>query len=359
MRIAVLCLLLIVTLLSIIDLNNSFARRDGLTPDQKRRLHIAHTIRVETLALTEKGATDSRVIRRVVSDRLQAIGLTVVDTPSYPHDIVLTVKCEERRSVVAMTNIGGDADQLNAPSRLWEGPACQLTYSIDGQKGPWRKEVRTTFEDAGQAAQTTSNNNAGRYALDQLAIVLQKNDFPLELLAEWKQAKRLALILTSEESSPATKRTILLLAKKVPGPTMFEALYTLSKRDPVPETIRALGFMGQAATSFLVDLLEHSESVDVKASAAAALGEIGAHSGNLGILSSLLAMMNSPTIGLHVQTEIVKAIGKIPDHQSIDPLKKLGVHAWTSRSTDPQMQELREAIDWSLWQINPSAHTDD
>ena len=79
----------------------------------------------------------------------------------------------------------------------------------------------------------------------------------------------------------------------------------------------------------------------------------------MSILLPLLAMMDSPTIDLQVQTEIVKAVGKIPDHQSEDPLQQLGVKAWTSRSNDPRMQDLREAIDWSLWQIHPSAHTED
>ena len=63
-------------------------------------------------------------------------------------------------------------------------------------------------------------------------------------------------------------------------------------------------------------------------------------------------MMDTPQIDLQVQIEIVKAIGKIPDYQSIEPLKKLGLKSWTSRSRDPLVQELREAIDWSLWQID-------
>jgi hypothetical protein len=62
--------------------------------------------------------------------------------------------------------------------------------------------------------------------------------------------------------------------------------------------------------------------------------------------------MDAPKIDLHVQIEIVKAVGKIPDYQSIEPLEKLGLKSWTSESRNPHMQELREAIDWSLWQID-------
>ena len=76
------------------------------------------------------------------------------------------------------------------------------------------------------------------------------------------------------------------------------------------------------------------------------------------ILPPLLAMMDSPGIDLQVQTEIVRAVGKIPDLGSIEPLKELGIKTWTSRSNDPRMQELREAIDMSLWQISPNPHSE-
>jgi HEAT repeats len=360
MRIALPYLLFVSTLLSTVSPTESLARGYALTPEQIERLTTAQTIHIHTLALTEKGKASPETIHRAVSHRMKTFGFTVVDSSTQPHDAVLKVKCEERRSIVAMSKIGGDADQPGAPSRHWTGPTCQFTYSIDDQVGPWRQEVRTTFEDAWEEAQTHGEKDSGLYALGQLTEVLKNDDFPLELLSEWKQAKRLASLLTSADSSPATKQTILRLAKKVPGPTMLHALQTtMANPDMAPQATRAMGFMGTAASPILLDLLEHSDSVEIKALAAQALGEIGTRSGDMTILPPLLTMMDSPTIDLQVQTEIVKAIGKVPDHRSVAPLKQLGVKTWTSRSNDPRMQELREAIDLSLWQINPSAHTDD
>jgi len=360
MRMAISWTFFIFTVFSTVAPIESLARGIALTPDQKEYLRNAQDIRVQTLALTEKGAVDSSAIQHVISERLHTIGLTVVDTSTKPHVVMLKVKCEERRSSVSMTTIGGDADQPGAPSRLWKGPACQLTYSIDGQIGSWRQEVRTPFEDAWHTAKTLGHKDSGLYALDQLGKVLHEHDFPLELLAEWKQAKRLAAILTSKNTPQATKRTILRLAKKVAAPRMLQALHTtMSDQNLAPHATQAMGFMGTAASPFLLDLLQKSDSVQLKALAAQALGEIGAHSGDMTILPPLLAMVDSPTIDLQVQTEIVKAVGKIPDRQSVDLLQKLGVKAWTSRSNDPRMQDLRKAIDWSLWQINPSAHSYD
>jgi hypothetical protein len=204
MKMVVSLLLLLSTLFSTVTPLESLARRNALTPEQKKHLQTAQNIRIQALALTEKGATDSDAIRSVISDRLHTIGLAAVERATKPHDVVLKVKCEERRSSVAMTTIGGDADQPGTPSRLWKGPACQLTYSIDGQSSSWRQEVRTPFEDAWQAARAQGHKDSGQYALGQLRAVLQEHDFPLELLAEWKQAKRLATILTSNDTSPTT-----------------------------------------------------------------------------------------------------------------------------------------------------------
>ncbi|MDT7043457.1 HEAT repeat domain-containing protein [Candidatus Nitronereus thalassa] len=359
MRIVLPYLLLVFTLLSAVNPPEPFARRNAHTPEQIERLKTAQTIHIHTLALTEKGRANSETIHRAISDRVKSFGLTVVDSPTQPHDAVLKVKCEERRSIVAMTKIGGDADQPGSPSRHWKGPACQFSYSIEGQVGPWRQEVRTTFEDSWEAAQTNGHKDSGLYALEQLTDVLKDDDFALELLSEWKQADRLASLLTSPDSSLATKHTILKLAKKAPGPPMLQALQTtMAQKDLAPDATQAMGFMGTAATPILLDLLQHSDSDEIKALAAHALGEIGTRSGDMTILPPLLAMVDSPTIDLQVQTEIVKTLGKIPDQRSVGPLKTLGVKTWTSRSNDPRMQELREAIDMSLWQISPNPHSE-
>lgn len=360
MRIVWPCLLLISILVSTVNPTEGWARRNPLTTEQKERLATAQNIKIQALALTEKGVEDAKGIQRVVGERVEAIGLTIVNEPTAPYDVVLKVKCEERRSLVAMTKIGGDADQPGAPSRLWKGPACQLTYNIDGQVGPWRQEIRTTFKDAWEAAKADGQKDAGLYALEHLRLALQTSDFPLELLAEWKQAKRMASLLVSTESPTTTKENIIRVAKKIASPEMLQALQaTVGNSELTPQATRAMGFMGTPAAPYLLTLLENSDSVEIKALAAEALGEIGAHSGDMTLLPPLLAMMDSPKIDLQVQTEIVKAIGKVPDHQSVEPLQKLGVKAWTSRSNDPRMQELREAIDMSLWQISPNPHSED
>ena len=353
MRIALSILVVVVIFFATVIRNDGIARRNAFTPDQKELLKTTQNIRIQALALTEKGSVNANIIQKTVSTRLQNMGFTITEPNSPENDLTLRVKCEERRSSIAMVRVGGDADRPGSPSRLWKGPACQLTYSLNGTVGHWRQEVRTPFKDAWQEAKAQGIKDAGQYALAQLSEVLKKDNFVLELLAEWKQEKRMAAILMSSESSQPTKHIVIRLSKNVSGHTMLTALQqTMADPGLAPEATRAMGFMGKTAAPFLLNLLKTSDSIEIKASAAEALGEIGAHSGDTSILPTLLAMMDTPQIDLQVQTEIVKAIGKIPDYQSIEPLKKLGLKSWTSQSRDPLVQELREAIDWSLWQID-------
>ena len=326
---------------------------------QKSQLQQVETIFVKTVTLTEKGRVEPTLIEKAATDRLTATGFTVVTTGNKPHDVVLKVRCDERKPWGGVRKSDGEMQQPGAPSRNWKGPACQLSYFFDGQKGPWQYEVRTTFDNAWEASRANGNGDPGQFALKHLGQALRDSDFPLDLAAEWKQAERLSILLTDPQTDRATKLKILSLAGHMPGDTMLEALQRIRTQAEfaAPATV-ALGFMGEPAIPTLMALLS-DPSVDIQAAAAEALGEIGAHSGNIEILPPLLAKMEAPDVHLRVQTEIVRAIGKTPDLRSLEPLEQLALKVWTARSNDPLMQELREAVDWSLWQINPTAHTDE
>ena len=143
------------------------AYREYFTPEQKAQLDKIQVVLVELLALTDKGGGDSGSLASVVSRRLSEIGYTVVQDTSEPHDAVVRVKCEQRKTWEGTTASGGDADLPDAPSRLWKGPACQLTYQLGGMKVKWQKEVRTEFEDAVAAAKVIADFAKGN---DKLVI---------------------------------------------------------------------------------------------------------------------------------------------------------------------------------------------
>jgi len=332
----------------------------ALESEQRDRLRNTQVILLKALSLTEKGLVDPKPLFQVVSERLREMGYTVIQTVSKPHDVTLKVKCEERKTGVGITKFGGDAGRPGSPSRLWKGPACQLTYWIDSHPGPWRHEVRTDFEEAWTAAEHTHAHNSGAFALSHLYTKLEESDFHLALAAEWEQSDRLANILISPQTDRATRLKIMSLAGHLSGPSMLEAIQqTMTDPRLTTEAILALGRQGERATPILMNLVKTSQSVEAKATAVQALGEIGAQNGGAQIIPHLLTMVQTPDLDLKVQTEVVKALGKMPDQRSVEPLEKLGLQAWTTRSNDPQLQKLREAVDWSLWQITPSAHTEE
>ena len=142
------------------------ARRIHLTPEQQSQLANANSVFVRVLALTEKGPADSTPILKTITTRLQQLHYTVVTDAAQPHDVEFKVKCEERKTLTGTSATGGDVELADAPDRLWKGPACLFTYQLDHRDLEWKKEIRTSFSDATQAAQQAKIANAGNYAID-------------------------------------------------------------------------------------------------------------------------------------------------------------------------------------------------
>ena len=159
----------------------SWAYRDYFAPEQKALLDKIQTLRIEAIALTDKGAVDAAPIAELVARRMGELGYTVVGEGGKPYDVVIKVKCEQRKTWEGTTASGGDADLPDAPSRLWKGPACQMTYLLGTLKVKWQKEVRTEFEDAELAAQSAHAGDPGVYVMSKLKEVAR--DIRISLVA--------------------------------------------------------------------------------------------------------------------------------------------------------------------------------
>src|SRR6185295_11437713 len=70
----------------------SWAYRDYFTTEQKALLEKIQTLRIEAIALTDKGAVDARPSADVLTRRMSELGFTVVREPGQPHDAVVKVK---------------------------------------------------------------------------------------------------------------------------------------------------------------------------------------------------------------------------------------------------------------------------
>ena len=332
----------------------SWAYRDYFTPEQKALLDKIQTVRIEAIALTDKGAVDAAPIAELVARRIGELGYTVVQEAGKPHDAVFKVKCEQRKTWEGTTTTGGDADLPDAPSRLWKGPACQMTYLLGDIKVKWQKEVRTEFEDAGQAAQSANAGDPGTYALGKLRDVLEKYEFPLLLAAEWGQPERLLKLLDRSDTPQARKLKIISLLGEMQADEALPKLKEVLKdRDLAKQAIGAMGNLGKEGIPLLVEIMNTSPDLEVQAAAAKGLGQLGGLHGDASVVPPLLAKLNDPKTEWSVLTEVAWSLGKIPDKRSIQPLYDLDKKLQAMRDPENvQLKKLKEAVFWAIKQCD-------
>ncbi|UVT22173.1 MAG: HEAT repeat domain-containing protein [Nitrospira sp.] len=334
--------------------SSALAYREYFTTEQRAQLEKIQTILIEVMTLTDAGWADSGVMADVVAQRLREAGYEVVRDPATQNDVLFRVKCEQRKTWEGTTATGGDADLPDAPSRLWRGPACQLTYVLGGMKIKWQKEVRTEFEDAVAAAQTAQAADPGIYAMAKLQEALEKYEFPLLLAAEWGHADRLLKMLDSPDTGQARKIKIMSLLGEMQAdealPKLKEAL---KDRDLAKQALVAMGNLGRDGIPLLIDMMNSSPQLEIQAAAAKGLGQIGGINGDASVVPPLLAKLQDPKSDWGVLTEVAWALGKIPDKRSIQPLYDIDKKLQAIRDPDNVvLKKLKEAVFWAIKQCD-------
>ncbi len=341
------------------------ARRTHFTPEQKEQLQQAQTVFVNALALTEKGRTDPTRLQTLVSQRLKEVGLSVTVDRNEAHDVEFKVKCEERKTWAGTTAEGGDAELFDAPSRLWKGPACLLTYLLNGHNLGWYKEVRTSFQNAMQAAQSAGADDTGNYALTKLAERLEQYDFPVLLAMEWGQPDRLMQLIDDPTTPKIRTLFILSTLSEIEAESALPRLTKLMQdKDLAQEAVEALTGVGEDSIPVLTDLFHSSAQPEIQAAAAKALGDVAGRSGNptaipplLEYLKTALKTFNvSADINFPVLTEVVWSLGKLRDENSLEPMNELNQRVWLIRDNSKEMAALREAANWTYKQLDLDGH---
>ncbi|MBA5866596.1 MAG: HEAT repeat domain-containing protein [Nitrospira sp. CR1.3] len=332
----------------------SHAYRDYLTVEQKAQLEKIQTVRIDAIMLTDKGAIDAAPIAELVARRMSELKYATVKEAGKPHDAVFKVKCEQRKVWEGTTAAGGDADLPDAPSRLWKGPACQLTYLLGDMKIKWQKEVRTDFEDAVATAQAASAGDPGAYAMTKLRDKLEQYDFPVLLAAEWGQPDRLLKILDAADTPQIRKmKVISLLGEMEADEALPKLKEALKDKNLASQAAVALGNMGKEGIPILVDILKHSKQPELQAAAAKGLGDLGNTHNDSSVVPPLLEMLDAPGVDIRVQTEVAWALGRVPDRRSVQPLFALDRKLQKIRQDppDPLVKKLKEAVFWAIKQV--------
>ena len=353
MRVVLLLAILAVSILALPVLP-SWAYRDYFTAEQKARLDKIQIVRIEAIALADKGAVDAAPIADLGARRMGELGFTIVREVDKPHDAVVKFKCEQRKTWEGTTAAGGDADLPDAPSRLWKGPACQMTYLLGDMKVKWQKEVRTEFEDAEQAARSANAGDPGIYAIGKLKDALETYEFPLLLTAEWGQPERLLKLLDQSDTPQARKfKIISLLGEMQADEALPKLKEVLKDRDLAKQAIGAMGNLGRESIPLLVEIMNTSPQIELQAAAAKGLGKLGGMHGDASVVPPLLAKLTDPKTDWSVLTEVAWSLGKIPDKRSIQPLYDLDRKLEALR--DPEnvpLKKLKEAVFWAIKQCD-------
>lgn len=350
-RVALITLFL---LLFFVDLPLSFAYRDYFTAEQKAQLEKIQTVRVEALMLSDKGTVDAASIAELVAGRLGELGYRTTGDAGKPHDVLFRVKCEQRKTWEGTTVAGGDADLPDAPSRLWKGPACQLTYVLGDLKVRWQKEVRTDFEDAVSAAQAANDGDPALYAMRKLADKLGQYDFPVLITAEWGQPDRLLKLLDAADTPQVRKvKIISVLGEMQADEALPKLQQTLKDRELAKQAAVALGNLGKEGIPVLVDLMRTAPQVELRAAAAKGLGQLGGTYGDSSVVPPLLEVLKNPDTDWVLLTEVAWALGKVPDKRSIQPLYDLDRKLQAMRDPDNvPLKKLKEAVFWAIKQCD-------
>lgn len=333
----------------------SSARKELLTPKQKEILEKAEHVLVEVIAITDHGSIDPVPLTEVVTRRLKEVGYAAVTDQAQPHDLVFKVKCEQRKVWEGTTTMGSDADLPDSPSRVWKGPACQLTYLLDGKKMGWRKEVRTDFVDAAQAAAAAKAPDPGAYAMAKLKDRLEEYDFPVLITAEWGQEDRLLKIFDKPSTpQPRKVRVISMFGYLFSDKAVPRLLTALKESDlaVAKAAAVALGNIGQKESIPVMIEVMRSGPPELRAEVAKGLGIVGALHGDPSIIPPLLEALNTDDLAL--KTEAVWALGKLPDQRAYEPLYQIYKPLQNVRGpdADPQIKKLKEALNWSMKQID-------
>lgn len=323
---------------------NAPAHKELLTAEEKELLHKAEHIHIETLALSSHGAVEATGVTDVVAARLQRLGYRIAVDGTHPHEVTVKVKCEELKTWEGTGRSGGDADLVGAASRLWKGPACQLSYRFGTRWADWRHEVRAPLTSPQDTARQAGHADAGAHALASLIRQLQTDPFPYLLAADWGQSARLIKTLDEPGTTVPQKQTVIGLLGQMLAVDAIPRL-TAALKDPDPAVAQssatALGTIGHEDGIPALLALFNTGTPDQHRAAAAGLGRLAPLHPHSDIVPTFLAAL--PGEPVSNQIILARALGKTTDRRVLGPLKTLHRSVLKQARSDSSL-ELKELL---------------
>jgi hypothetical protein len=332
---------------------DGLARRVHLSEEQHSQLVRIHTILVKTVMLTDRGTVESEALGMLVAKRFEGFGFVAVTDPALPHDVVVHMVCEERKRTVGTTRAGGDAELDRMPDRLWQGPACQFRYRLNGEDLGWKTEVHPSPDDLNASSPEPGVPFERSSRFTCLLQAVEWSEFPILAMADWGQADRLKDLLLKPETGPDRARLILKQLANFSDLHILPVLLTLLQRRPIPlEAVEALAAAGDEAVPHLAGLFENRRHDPIiRAAAAKGLGRLGGSTGDPSAMNPLADYLDDAVAAIHVPddiefpvlTAVVWSLGQGHSDRVLQLLGRLQEKIWMYRETSPDMEALREA----------------
>ena len=335
------------------DVRHSRILPPGLSDVSRVGIHLQLnpvTPRVHTASLEE-----------VVKSRLEQLGYRVVLTPNPNLETIwLEVICEFPRGGQHSHPGSATTPDSPVPRSLWASPPCHLAYTYRGEPMPWLKMDRFIYAEGVSVMTHIGSHYRVENPYKWIHAFLHHYDFPILLAAEWGHVPRLLHVLSHPDTSLKRQRLIMKTLGELQAPKAYPMLVEKLQDEKVAKAAaRALGEFGLRAQATLLQVLQTATDPLLQAAAASGLGRIAGTTGDSSPTPLFLEMVASPTVDIQVKTELVWALGKAPDFRAFAPLTRLSQTLWAMYSQDPQIQRLREAVEWSIREVKQGGHGDD
>lgn len=327
-----------------------------LTPKQPiATLVNAQAIFLQTQVFQGGIQVDTDPVTEIIARQFRQVGYEVVTNINTPHDVTVYFQCEEPPPDQSLSH---SANNAHPPMT---GPPCFFQYAFNEIPVDWQRIDIIIYSEGIQAAeslQSQASNALGATALPLSTQYLNALDFSILLSAEWGQVQRMVGLLENSETPLPRRKKIISLLGEIRAKEALPCLLELLNNSALQiDAARALGNFGAKAQKPLISILKSHPDMNMQAAAAQSLGRIGAATGDTSLTPLYLELLRKPGLNIQVKTEIVWAIGKSPDFGAHAALEALESQIWQTRSNEPKLQKLREAVDWSIREVRQGGHT--
>ena len=300
----------------------------------------------------------SSAVLAMLQSRLEDLGYQVTSASTHsPNGLWLHVNChrlQEKLHVLETKFVMKPNAQIQRIS-----PPCQIGYTYKEAPVPWKHVDRLVYSESVATMNHLAEHSPFLTPKACLMEFFSNYDIPVLMAAEWGHVDRLLHLLKRSKTSVPRQRLILRLLGELQIAIGFPVLVEkLQDIQVAKEAAESLGYFGMKAQPYLLPILQDGSNLVLQVAAAKGLGRIAAATGNSQQTPLYMKMVADTTLDIRIRTELAWALGKAPDMRAYLTLLEIEKYIWNEYSSNPNLQEFRAALDWSIREVKQGGHGD-